>query len=304
MAKGSAPRLVANPGEIGQVPEAPFFVPPDAGRLFSGRALRFEKTAPGNPFAAFLRFMGALAKAQHAALLALPSFPAAGPSALAAEGFLDRSALFEKGEWEEALALLAQRLEKAAMPAEAAKALRALLARGEKERARFAARLLEGAVPGEEGAEAFFLTAAFEVAAVREAGGFGPRRRGPSEGASCPLCGAPPFASFIHGQGERAGLRYLVCSFCGSEWRHVRIVCTLCGGSKGIAYHAIAGGEGPAKAESCPLCNAYTKIIDAGKEKAAEAMADDLGSLALDILMTDSGWRRGHPNPYLKSGLL
>jgi FdhE protein len=35
----------------------------------------------------------------------------------------------------------------------------------------------------------------------------------------------------------------------------------------------------------------------------AEPLADDLGSLALDVLMHDAGWRRAYPNPFLTPGI-
>ncbi len=299
----SMPPLAADPGAIGRVPEAPFLVLPDAAKIFSRRALRFERLAPGNPFAAFLRFMAALSRAQEAALASLPLPAAARLAAFPAKRLLDRRALLEGREWRDALAAIAETLDRAAMPADAAAALRALCEQGEEKRAFLAGRVLDGAFAAKEGAEALFLVAALEVAWTREAGAFAADTVSAGETAACPVCGGPPFASLVCAEGERAGLRYLVCALCGSQWRHVRIKCIVCGGSKGIAYHAVAGKEGPAKAESCPQCKAYTKILYAEKDPAAEPMADDLASLALDVLMNDTGWRRAFPNPFLSPGI-
>ncbi len=83
----------------------------------------------------------------------------------------------------------------------------------------------------------------------------------------------------------------------------MRIKCTACGGTRGIDYRAIEGDAGPAMAEACAECRAYSKIVYAEKDAAAEPFADDLGSLALDVLMADGGWRRAYPNPFLLSGI-
>ena len=62
------PRLVADPGEIGTAPQAGFLALPNPARLFNVRARRLRALAAGNPFAAFLDFMAAVADAQDASL--------------------------------------------------------------------------------------------------------------------------------------------------------------------------------------------------------------------------------------------
>jgi FdhE protein len=188
------------------------------------------------------------------------------------------------------------------MPGEAAVALQSLMARSEDERAIFAGRVLDRRFAPEEGAEALFAAAALQTVWTRQAGALAASEVVPREGSACPICGATPVASLVCATGDRQGLRYLVCSLCAAEWRHARIKCTACGGTKGIAYHGIAERDGPAKAETCPECKAYTKIVYAEKNAEAEPLADDLASLALDVLMTDAGWRRAFSNPFLASG--
>jgi FdhE protein len=41
----------------------------------------------------------------------------------------------------------------------------------------------------------------------------------------CPICGSLPFLSLLK---EETGKRYLLCSFCGYEWRADRISCPFC----------------------------------------------------------------------------
>lgn len=299
------PRLVADPGEIGNIPEAPFVVPPDPLMLFGTRARRLETLAGSNPFAAFLRFMAVVAHGQDAVLAQLP--PMRSPAGPAGNGparpLLDRRSILAEEDWPVALQSLAGRLAAASMPGKAETALRSLMARPGDEMTALASRALDRRFAEEEAAEALFLVAALQTVWTRKAGIVPVNAIAPREAPVCPVCGAIPVASLVPGAGHRQGLRFLVCSLCASQWRHVRIKCTVCGGTKGIAYHGIAGQDGPAKAETCPECRAYTKIIYAEKDAESEPVADDLGSLSLDVLMNDGGWRRAYPNPFLSPGL-
>jgi len=99
-----------------------------------------------------------------------------------------------------------------------------------------------------------------------------------------------------------AGVRFLVCALCATEWHLVRIKCANCHSTKGIAYLEIEGGVGLVKAETCDECRTYTKIIYIEKDPNAEVFADDLATLGLDIMVDEAGWRRATPNPLLLPG--
>jgi Protein involved in formate dehydrogenase formation len=71
---------------------------------------------------------------------------------------------------------------------------------------------------------------------------------------------------------------------------------------RGIAYFEIGGAGGLVKAETCDQCRTYSKIVFAEKDADAEVFADDLATLALDILVDEAGWRRSTPNPFLLPG--
>jgi FdhE protein len=116
------------------------------------------------------------------------------------------------------------------------------------------------------------------------------------------VCGSPPVASLVHSAGALAGSRFLVCALCATEWHLVRIKCANCASTKGIAYLEIEGEGGLVKAETCDECQTYTKIIYTEKAPDAEAFADDLASLGLDLLADEAGWRRATPNPFLLPG--
>jgi FdhE protein len=79
----------------------------------------------------------------------------------------------------------------------------------------------------------------------------------------------------------------------------VRITCSQCLATAGIAYHSIEGGLAAVRAESCGQCHTYRKILYQEKDPEVEPVADDLASLALDLLMTEEGWHRGSGNPLL-----
>jgi len=67
----------------------------------------------------------------------------------------------------------------------------------------------------------------------------------------------------------------------------VRVTCSHCQGTANIAYHTIAGGSDAIRAESCDHCHTYRKILYQEKDVGVEPVADDLASLALDLLMTE-----------------
>jgi len=115
----------------------------------------------------------------------------------------------------------------------------------------------------------------------------------------CPACGMPPVASVVRVDKHSQGYRYLHCGLCATEWHLVRITCSHCQSTEGIAYHSIEGGPEAIRAESCEQCHTYRKILYQEKDRSVEAVADDLASLALDLLMGEAGFHRGSGNPLL-----
>jgi FdhE protein len=126
----------------------------------------------------------------------------------------------------------------------------------------------------------------------------------------CPLCGTLPVASIVCAQSPYQGYRYLHCALCATEWHMVRVQCTQCGASgKDIAYHSlehntadksrIAEGGSAVRAETCEQCHGYRKILYQEKDAGVEPVADDVASLALDLLLGDQGYQRASGNPLL-----
>jgi len=122
----------------------------------------------------------------------------------------------------------------------------------------------------------------------------------------CPLCGSLPVASIVHAHSPYQGYRYLHCSLCATEWHRVRIHCTGCGAAgRDIGYHTLArenasdDGNAAVRAESCEQCHGYRKIVYREKDTGVDPVADDLASLALDVLLAEHGYHRLSANPLL-----
>ena len=73
----------------------------------------------------------------------------------------------------------------------------------------------------------------------------------------------------------------------------VRIKCTNCESTKGISYQSIDDGtpaaEQVVRAECCDECGTYLKIVSMERDPGAEPTADDLATVALDLLVNDTG---------------
>jgi FdhE protein len=113
----------------------------------------------------------------------------------------------------------------------------------------------------------------------------------------CPVCGTQPVASIVRAEKAYQGYRYLHCALCATEWHLVRIKCSHCESTAGIHYHSIEGGSSAIRAEACDHCKTYRKICYQEYDTDIEPVADDLASLAIDLLMTEAGFQRasGHP---------
>ena len=93
--------------------------------------------------------------------------------------------------------------------------------------------------------------------------------------------------------------RFCACSLCTTMWNYPRIKCVLCGSTEGIAYQELAGGSAAVKAETCDSCRRYVKILQHHSNRSLDPVADDIATLALDLLLRHSEYRRGGANPFL-----
>jgi len=82
----------------------------------------------------------------------------------------------------------------------------------------------------------------------------------------------------------------------------VRAACIACGEGKDISYRSIDDHEDGARAETCDACHSYLKLLLAEKAPGLDPIADDMASLALDILVSEEDYQRIGINPFLLMG--
>jgi len=114
----------------------------------------------------------------------------------------------------------------------------------------------------------------------------------------CPVCDHAPAGSLVLA-GAQAGLRYLQCSLCESQWHVVRTTCTNCAGTGALDYWCLEDEKAPIKAEGCGDCHSYLKAFYLQSDHLLELVADDLASLALDAEMEAQDLARSGINPLM-----
>jgi len=114
----------------------------------------------------------------------------------------------------------------------------------------------------------------------------------------CPVCHQAPVASVVR-IGDKAGLRYLHCTLCESEWHYVRAQCSACESSRDIGLWTLDDVRAAVRAETCGECNSYLKLMALDIDHQLEPVADDLATLALDAAVEEQGYARSAINPFL-----
>jgi FdhE protein len=302
MAQVGAPRH--DPIPIGEVAAPPFARLAEPETLFIHRGERFRALADGHELRPYLLFLADLCSVQHCIQDGLPraELPAADAVARAREfGMppLDRSRFTPDLACDETLARLLASIGACEMPQQARSALLNVLSADAAAQSGMMRAVLADAIPIEAIAEHVFVAAALQVHFARLAAQLDAKKLVPVGDGACPVCGGPPVSSMVVGWQGAHGARFCACSLCGTLWNYVRIKCTICGSTKGIAYQEIDGGPGTVKAETCSECGCYVKILQQQKDPSVEPVADDVASLGLDLLVREGGLRRGGVNPFL-----
>ena len=197
--------------------------------------------------------------------------------------------------WREALGLLVPELQGVAAPPAVGAALERLGRLPPEELDGLAERLLAGCPGPLDVPVALFAGAALQVAFTGLAAGIAPAAVARVE-EGCPVCGSSPTVGVVLGDDK---LRYLACGLCATWWHHTRAQCVLCRSSAAVSYLALEGAPGPAQAEACDGCQAYLKLLSVEKGPRLEPLADDVATLALDLMVGERGYRRLGLNPYL-----
>lgn len=321
--------------QTGELPqggaEAPFAIVPDRRDLFMKRAERFRTLAGGGEFAhpqaEWLLFLAGLSTAQHAALREVVDCepPAPDVRQQAREHCMPPLAiasLERDPAWQKALQAIIADLSGGDFPdsshgdslnsqknrPNATFATLATLERLAKTSSggleTLAGKVLEHELADDaDRAASVFVAAALQVYWTALAAQFDPAAlvRLDNKGL-CPCCGSLPVASVVRVGGATENLRYLHCSLCNTEWNLVRVTCASCADNTGIEYHSLHGHYPAMRAETCEACKGYLKILYLEKDPQADPVADDLATLALDLLIDEAGYERAGPNLFLLSG--
>lgn len=276
--------------------------------LFSRRAERLRHLSKGHPLGDYLVFLAVLADAQQKALNEFPtlSLPDANEQASRREHgtpLLAAMSWPRNPAWRVGLNTILRQMKEAAIPVAAQEAVAGLMRTSDTQLEEMADRILAGDLGNISPQELPFVAAALQVYWVQMASSSREDAFGRLEhGGLCPVCGSHPSIGIVRSGGSEQGLRYLCCSLCASQWHMVRVKCGTCESTHGIDYHILEGSNSAVKAESCGDCNAYLKLLYLGKDLQMEATADDLATLALDMLMDEAGKTRGGPNLFFHPG--
>ncbi len=112
----------------------------------------------------------------------------------------------------------------------------------------------------------------------------------------CPICGSLPYLSLLKGEG---GKRYLLCSYCGYEWRIDRLFCPFCGNrDQPFLQYFFGEGEESYRIDTCDKCRQYIKTIDLREMELEDPYLEDLATLHLDLIASKKEYKRPVPNPW------
>lgn len=325
-AHASAARLLS-PEEIAMRAGEQFsFLHLPEADVFAQRSLRLRELSAGHAMRDYLLFMSELAQVQQSLLqdpagLALPTQDQIESAAHAGKAVLDAAVWPRDPAWRDGfrqlMALLVQRIGQGAAREVALK----LAAAPDEWLEAQADRILNGIALDLDLAAAPLIAAAlqlywtrlvnqvqarFDAASAQPPNALTPFGR-TDDPTSCPCCGSRPVASITRVDAQGSGVRYLSCSLCASQWHYVRVKCSHCQGTKGISFQSLVGQDGvtatPAvQAECCETCGHYLKIVHMEKDLHVEPLADDLATLTLDLLVSDTGLQRRGVNLMLWLG--
>jgi FdhE protein len=270
---------------------------PDPENVFAERAERLRSLSTNHAIGDYLRLMASLCDVQHQLAIRAPAPLPESPSPV---GSAEAHASLRDLPWREALReILAELLSQSILPSAVHGACERLTAATPDMLQTQAETLLGMRGDRVDAASAPFIMAALQVCWTRLAAESEPRDYDSKSPGGCPICDASPVASIVHVAAGAEGYRYLYCSLCASEWHYVRALCTHCGSGKSVSYQSIEGASQALRAECCDECHHYRKVAYREHDALVEPLADDLASLALDLLLSEAGYRRSSGNPLL-----
>ncbi|WP_295380239.1 formate dehydrogenase accessory protein FdhE [uncultured Pseudacidovorax sp.] len=296
----------------------PFLRLPQRATVFADRGLRLRQLAAGHPMRDYLLFVADIAQAQHEALqhhpdVKLPDLAAIEAASQALRPPLPADLWPRDPAWRAVLRQVLGPLRDRLPEGPARETVQRVLDADSDWLERQAGLITQGIMFGLDLGTAPLVAAGLQVyfthmaiATAEEHGAL--RAFGVTEPLTrCPCCGSAPTAGVIRIGADDAGVRYLHCALCSTQWHYVRIKCANCESTKGIHYQSLEPeGEaaperpvglkpGAVRAECCDECGHYLKLVAMDRDPEVEAVADDLASLPLDLLVSEAGHQRtGH----------
>jgi FdhE protein len=117
-----------------------------------------------------------------------------------------------------------------------------------------------------------------------------------SSASVCPVCGARPQVAVLRPEGD-GGKRFLVCSFCSTEWEFRRILCPMCGEQDHKKLPRYSVEDMPSvRVEACDTCKYYLKSVDMTVDGLAAPLVDEVATAALDVWAMERGFNKISPN--------
>ncbi len=118
----------------------------------------------------------------------------------------------------------------------------------------------------------------------------------------CPVCGSSPAISElrqlksdgVEESSAQGAERIFYCSFCGTEWRTMRLICAFCGNTdqESLRYFYSESDKGY-RIDVCDKCKRYVKTVDS-REISHEIVpaVEDLATLHLDMVAEENGYKK------------
>lgn len=149
--------------------------------------------------------------------------------------------------------------------------------------------------PPEEIPHSFFARVLFQPYAELLAVAYPPQPPG-SAGPTCPICGGRPQAAVLRPEGD-GGKRFLLCSFCLTEWEFRRVLCPACGEEdhRKLPRYSVEDLNG-IRVEACDTCHFYLKSVDLTVDGRTVPLVDEVATATLDLWATEHGYKKVQPN--------
>lgn len=302
---------IISDGSTDRVRPFPQVVLPTGAELFSDRAARLDTLASGHSMAGYLQVLAALSRAQAAACAAQSAAPVEQKQLDSSRDYgmppLSAQSHERAGAWRADLRAIVAAMGSRSEPGVAG-AIAQIGRMGDSDVESLADRVLGGTTLDADAALVPFVGAALQVYFTRLAASLDVASVSRCDVPGiCPVCATRPVASVVRLGGDRNNLRYLSCALCGTEWHLTRAVCSSCQTEKTLHYLTIEqeGRElqrAAARAEACDECKSYLKIFFQEHDAAVEPGADDLATLALDLMVDEQGFARSGPNLLIHPG--